>query len=414
MAEVDAVEVADRHRPAAALRRRCLVPVQPRQRHSRLRRSRATLPLILWIAPNRAPMRQQGNVGSATGWLIRQAGGTLPLACPNCRHPRRASIRPAGSYPMNRLRGCDDARQSLAPDRRSFLSRRARRRRPKSRQPASPGSPGHPASASEAQEQRHHPVDARRAEPHRHVGPQARRPGRVSAASSASARRTCPASCSTDMLPMCGQIMDKWSIVRSLHHHDAGHSTGDQICFTGYPAGPEPRRERLPELRLDRRRKQLGHLNAAAAGLRDDPAHGARHRPGLPRRGPQAVRDAGRPGQPRPVPRAELRPAAGRDARAARRPPAAARAASTRCAATWTRTGQLDALDRFQQQGVGHPDLAGGPRRLRPRPRAGRRSASATASCRRSTPRRPTAAAARPGASASCWPAGWSRRACGW
>src|SRR5271165_4672453 len=31
----------------------------------------------------------------------------------------------------------------------------------------------------------------------------------------------------SDMLPMCGKIMRKWSIIRSLHHHDAGHSTGD-------------------------------------------------------------------------------------------------------------------------------------------------------------------------------------------
>src|SRR5689334_6229350 len=38
----------------------------------------------------------------------------------------------------------------------------------------------------------------------------------------------------SDMLPMCGKVMDKWSIIRSLNHHDAGHSTGDQICFTGY------------------------------------------------------------------------------------------------------------------------------------------------------------------------------------
>src|SRR5881409_3583756 len=43
-----------------------------------------------------------------------------------------------------------------------------------------------------------------------------------------------------DMLPMCGRIMNKWSILRSLHHNDAGHSSGDQICFTGYPAGPNP------------------------------------------------------------------------------------------------------------------------------------------------------------------------------
>ena len=44
----------------------------------------------------------------------------------------------------------------------------------------------------------------------------------------------------TDMLPQCGQVMDKWSIVRSLHHGDAGHSTGDQMCFTGFGPGPNP------------------------------------------------------------------------------------------------------------------------------------------------------------------------------
>ena len=37
------------------------------------------------------------------------------------------------------------------------------------------------------------------------------------------------------MLPKSAAIMDKWSIIRSLHHHDAGHSAGDQYCFTGYP-----------------------------------------------------------------------------------------------------------------------------------------------------------------------------------
>src|SRR4051812_21020125 len=40
-----------------------------------------------------------------------------------------------------------------------------------------------------------------------------------------------------DLLPMSAGIMDKWSIIRSLHHNDAGHSRGDQICFTGYPPG---------------------------------------------------------------------------------------------------------------------------------------------------------------------------------
>jgi uncharacterized protein DUF1501 len=44
----------------------------------------------------------------------------------------------------------------------------------------------------------------------------------------------------TDMLPQCAAVMDQWSIIRSLNHGDAGHSTGDQICFTGYTAGPAP------------------------------------------------------------------------------------------------------------------------------------------------------------------------------
>lgn len=43
-----------------------------------------------------------------------------------------------------------------------------------------------------------------------------------------------------DLLPKCAKIMDKWSIVRSLHHDNAGHSAGDQILFTGYPPGRSP------------------------------------------------------------------------------------------------------------------------------------------------------------------------------
>jgi hypothetical protein len=42
-----------------------------------------------------------------------------------------------------------------------------------------------------------------------------------------------------DLLPMSARIMHKWSIIRSLHHTDGGHSSGDQICFTGYPAAPD-------------------------------------------------------------------------------------------------------------------------------------------------------------------------------
>jgi hypothetical protein len=49
-----------------------------------------------------------------------------------------------------------------------------------------------------------------------------------------------------DLLPQCAKIMDKWSLVRSLHHNDPGHSSGDQICFTGYPAGPNPDENSYP------------------------------------------------------------------------------------------------------------------------------------------------------------------------
>lgn len=63
-----------------------------------------------------------------------------------------------------------------------------------------------------------------------------------------------------DLLPMSARMMDKWSIVRSLHHHDAGHSTGDQICFTGYNAGPAPDENSYPSVGSIVSR-QLGHLN---------------------------------------------------------------------------------------------------------------------------------------------------------
>ncbi|MBX9678749.1 MAG: DUF1501 domain-containing protein [Gemmataceae bacterium] len=63
----------------------------------------------------------------------------------------------------------------------------------------------------------------------------------------------------SDMLPQSARIMDKWSIVRSLHHHDAGHSTGDQICFTGYNTGPNPDENIYPSIGSIVSR-QIGHL----------------------------------------------------------------------------------------------------------------------------------------------------------
>jgi hypothetical protein len=47
-----------------------------------------------------------------------------------------------------------------------------------------------------------------------------------------------------ELIPMSAKIMHKWSLVRSLSHRaddgNVGHSDGDQICFTGYRAGPNP------------------------------------------------------------------------------------------------------------------------------------------------------------------------------
>jgi hypothetical protein len=63
----------------------------------------------------------------------------------------------------------------------------------------------------------------------------------------------------TDMLPQCAGIMHKWSIVRSLFHNDAGHSSGDQICFTGYPSGPNPDENVYPSCGSIVAR-QFGHL----------------------------------------------------------------------------------------------------------------------------------------------------------
>lgn len=44
----------------------------------------------------------------------------------------------------------------------------------------------------------------------------------------------------SDMMPGHAKVQDKYSIIRSLYHDNAGHSAGDQICFTGYPPGSDP------------------------------------------------------------------------------------------------------------------------------------------------------------------------------
>ena len=73
-------------------------------------------------------------------------------------------------------------------------------------------------------------------------------------------RSSVPGVLLSDMLPRTARIMHKWSILRSLHHHDAGHSSGDQICFTGYNSGPNPDENTHPSCGSIVSR-QLGHLD---------------------------------------------------------------------------------------------------------------------------------------------------------
>ncbi|MBO93408.1 MAG: hypothetical protein CMI32_00725 [Opitutales bacterium] len=64
-----------------------------------------------------------------------------------------------------------------------------------------------------------------------------------------------------DLLPKCAKVMDKFSIIRTLHHTDAGHSAGDQIMFTGYPPSKANPNENVYPSCGSIVAKQMGHLN---------------------------------------------------------------------------------------------------------------------------------------------------------
>lgn len=65
-------------------------------------------------------------------------------------------------------------------------------------------------------------------------------------------------------LPLSAKVMDKWSIIRSMHFRAedgmTDHSSGDQICFTGYPAGRDPSMNVAPSIGSVVK-KQLQHLS---------------------------------------------------------------------------------------------------------------------------------------------------------
>jgi hypothetical protein len=64
-----------------------------------------------------------------------------------------------------------------------------------------------------------------------------------------------------DLLPKCAGAMDKFSIIRSLYHGDAGHSAGDQIMFTGYPPNKGNPNENVYPSCGSYVAEQLGHLD---------------------------------------------------------------------------------------------------------------------------------------------------------
>jgi hypothetical protein len=76
-----------------------------------------------------------------------------------------------------------------------------------------------------------------------------------------SIRSSVPGIIINEFLPRSARIMNKWSIIRSLYHADAGHSTGDQICFTGYPADQSRPDENVFPSCGSVAARQVGHLD---------------------------------------------------------------------------------------------------------------------------------------------------------
>lgn len=151
----------------------------------------------------------------------------------------------------------------------------------------------------------------------------------------------------TDMLPMCARVMDRWSIVRSLHHHDAGHSSGDQICFTGYPAGPMPDVNVMPSCGAVVSR-QLGHLRPELPSYvvipRQVPGTGAAHL-GVAYQPFETLADPAQQG-PFKLPNFELHSGLTVDRLGSRRE---LLAGFDRLRSSADRSGQMESLDKFGQ-----------------------------------------------------------------
>jgi hypothetical protein len=152
----------------------------------------------------------------------------------------------------------------------------------------------------------------------------------------------------SDMLPMCARVMDRWSIVRSLHHGDAGHSSGDQICFTGHPSGPNPDENAHPSCGSVVSR-QLGHLTPRLPAYvmipRMVPGTGSAYL-GVAHKPFETVADPASPG-PFRVPNFELPSGLTLERLGERRE---LLSGFDRIRRDLDQSGQMDALDRFGQK----------------------------------------------------------------
>ena len=159
----------------------------------------------------------------------------------------------------------------------------------------------------------------------------------------------------SELLPDHARLMDKMSIIRSMHHDNGDHFAAAHWMLTGYLGSNVGEPAAAVSLgRLDRR-EAGGGQEAGNAGL----CRAAQHPLGgagaglswrrLSRRRLQPVRGRRRP-EFRRLSGAQPRPALGSRLDAGPGPRGPARARSIAPAATSTRPGLMDGLDRFDQQ----------------------------------------------------------------
>ena len=114
--------------------------------------------------------------------------------------------------------------------------------------------------ASRRRQERHPALDGRRAEPDRHLGPQARPAARRTAGRSASSRRRLPGVSLCEHLPKQAAMLDKFTIIRSVDCRHSNHEPNKVFQTGNLEAEPRinPSAEHVPGDRLGRRQACTG------------------------------------------------------------------------------------------------------------------------------------------------------------